>query len=83
MISIFIEVSHNRSKLRKRNWQRVQIEALEHRQLLATITVNTAVDNSAPDTTLSLRQAIEVSNGILLVSSLTHPGAVAGERRGE
>jgi myo-inositol catabolism protein IolC len=79
MISIFIAVSHSRSKLRKRNWQRVQIEALEHRQLLATITVNTAVDNSAPDTTLSLRQAIEVSNGTLL----DPPGTVAGERRGQ
>ncbi len=56
---------------RSRRKNTMQLELLEARQLLASITVNTAVDNSAPDTTLSLRQAIEVSNGTLLVSSLT------------
>ena len=44
---------------------------LEERQLLATITVNTASDTNSVGATLSLRQAIEISNGTLLVSSLT------------
>jgi hypothetical protein len=47
------------------------LEVLEERQLLATITVNTASDAGAAPTTLSLRQAIEISNGTLAVSSLT------------
>jgi parallel beta-helix repeat protein len=50
---------------------RVSVEALEGRQLLATITVNTAVDSTAAGSTLSLRQAIEVSNGTIPVSSLS------------
>jgi hypothetical protein len=39
--------------------------------LLATITVNTAVDGTNSSSTLSLRQAIEISNGAIAVSSLT------------
>ncbi len=58
--------SRNRKRARVR-----LIEALEARRLLATITVNTAVDTTNPNTTLSLRQAIEVSNGTLAVGSLT------------
>ncbi len=46
-------------------------EILEDRQLLATITVNTTSDTSSTGTALSLRQAIEISNGTLPVSSLT------------
>ncbi len=46
------------------------LERLEDRLLQATITVNTASDTGS-GTTLTLRQAIEVSNGTLLVSSLT------------
>ncbi len=49
----------------------MQLELLEGRQLLATITVNTTADSATPGTTLSLREAIEVSNGTLAVSSLT------------
>ena len=47
------------------------VEVLEDRQLLATITVNTTADGTTPDSTLSLRQAIEVSDGTLAVSSLS------------
>jgi parallel beta-helix repeat protein len=58
------------SKIRRRRIMRV--EMLEDRQLLATITVNTtADDNTTADATLSLRQAIEVSDGTLAVSSLS------------
>lgn len=46
-------------------------EILEVRQLLATITVNTVSDTDSSATALSLRQAIEISNGTLPVSSLT------------
>jgi CSLREA domain-containing protein len=49
----------------------VQIEVLEDRQLLSTITVNSTADDTTPDATLSLREAIEVSNGTLPVSSLS------------
>ncbi len=47
------------------------VEVLEDRQLLATITVNTTADNTSVGATLSLRQAIEVSDGTLAVSSLS------------
>ncbi len=57
------------SRLRHR--RRVSVEVLEERQLLATITVNTAGDPATPGTTMSLRQAIEVSDGTLSVSSLS------------
>ena len=57
------------SKLRRRS--RVCLEVLEDRQLLATITVNTTADGTAAASTLSLREAIEVSNGTLSVSSLS------------
>jgi Bacterial Ig-like domain (group 3)/Right handed beta helix region len=56
-------------KLRRRS--KVCVERLEDRQLLATITVNTAADPATPGTTLSLRQAIEVSDGTLAVPSLS------------
>ncbi len=49
----------------------MRLEVLEDRQLMATITVNTAADPATPGTTLSLREAIEVSNGTLPVSSLS------------
>ncbi len=49
----------------------MSVEVLENRQLLATITVNTTGDQSAPDSTMSLRQAILVSDGTLAVSSLS------------
>jgi hypothetical protein len=49
----------------------MQVEVLEDRQLLATITVNATADDSTADATLSLREAIEVSNGTLAVSSLS------------
>ncbi len=59
------------SKIRVRRVAQVgRLERLEARRLLATITVNTTADNN-PTLTLSLRQAIEVSNGSLAVGSLT------------
>jgi Periplasmic copper-binding protein (NosD) len=57
------------SKLRRR--RRMCLEVLEDRQLLATITVNTTADGTAAASTLSLHEAIEVSNGTLSVSSLS------------
>lgn len=51
--------------------RRVQVELLEDRQLLATITVNTVNDTNSVGATLSLRQAIEISNRTLPVSSLS------------
>ena len=59
------------SALKSRRRQRLCLEVLEDRQLLATITVNTTADGTAADATLSLRQAIEVSDGTLAVSSLS------------
>ena len=60
------------SKLRARKVSRiVWVEFLEDRRLLSTITVNTTADDTAPDATLSLREAIEVSNGTLAVSALS------------
>jgi archaellum component FlaF (FlaF/FlaG flagellin family) len=56
---------------KNRRQTRMRVEALEERQLLASITVNTASDGAGSASTLSLRQAIEVSNGALAVSSLT------------
>jgi parallel beta-helix repeat protein len=56
-------------KLRRKT--RMRLELLEDRQLLATLTVNTTADGASPDATLSLRQAIDVSDGTLAVSSLS------------
>ena len=47
------------------------IESLEPRQLMAIITVNTTADTSTAGATLSLRQAIEISDGTLAVSALS------------
>jgi CSLREA domain-containing protein len=49
----------------------MRVEMLKDRQLMSTITVNTTADDTSPDTTLSLREAIEVSNGTLAISSLS------------
>ena len=59
---------------------RFVFDVLEHRQLLSTITVNTASDTTSAATALSLRQAIEISNGTLSISSLTaaQQGLVSG-----
>jgi CSLREA domain-containing protein len=57
-----------------RNWRatrRTWLEPLEERMLLATITVNTTADDSIPDSTLSLREAILVANGTLSLSALS------------
>src|SRR4051812_41884771 len=49
-----------------------RIEMLESRQLLSTITVNTSIDeDDHTDATLSLREAIQVSNGTLAVGALS------------
>jgi len=47
------------------------IETLEHRWLLSVATVNTAVDGASPDSVLTLREAIQVTNGDLAYSALT------------
>src|SRR3954468_4192417 len=53
------------------------VEAMERRQLLATMVVNTELDENNPaDLTLSLREAIEINNGTLAVLSLS-PAAQA------
>ena len=57
--------------LKSRRRQRPAVDVLEDRQLLSTITVNTTADETAADSALSLREAIEVSNGTLAVSSLS------------
>jgi uncharacterized repeat protein (TIGR01451 family)/CSLREA domain-containing protein len=59
-----------RIKIRRRNLS-AWLETLEDRMLLATITVNTTADDVTSDATLSLREAIEVANGTLAVSSLS------------
>ena len=58
------------SALKSWRRQRLSVDVLEDRQLLATITVNTAGDTTS-GVALSLRQAIEVSDGTLPVSSLS------------
>jgi parallel beta-helix repeat protein len=61
-----------------------QLEMMEERQLLSTITVNTTNDDDTIGATLTLRQAIEISNGTLDVASLSPAqqalvnGALAG-----
>src|SRR5262249_34293743 len=48
------------------------IEPLEGRRLLAALVVNTTADENDPTNgTLSLREAIEISNGTLAISSLS------------
>jgi hypothetical protein len=61
--------SFSSTKLRRR--RKSQVELLEDRQLLSIITVDTAVDDATMDSTLSLREAIEISNGTLAVTSLS------------
>ena len=67
----------HRKTSRRRKPARPAAEVLERRQLLATITVNTTADDdgTAGTTTLSLRQAIELSNGTLALSALTQAQA--------
>ena len=56
----------------KRHRLALALEPLESRRLLATLTVNTTSDAVGPtDPTLSLREAIEVSNGTLAISALS------------
>src|SRR4051812_39440078 len=47
------------------------LERLESRVLPATLTVNTAADENMVGVALSLREAIEVSNGTVPVSALS------------
>ena len=47
------------------------VERMESRLLPATLTVNTQADDTTADTTLSLREAIEVANGMLPLGSLS------------
>src|SRR5580704_2877152 len=57
--------------LKSRRRTQPRIDVLEDRQLLSTITVDTTADETAADSTMSLREAIEVSNGTLSVSALS------------
>jgi hypothetical protein len=59
------------SAIQSRRRKRPAVEVLEERQLLAVITVDTAADETAMDSTLSLREAIEVSDGTLAISLLS------------
>jgi len=61
--------------------RRSLLECLEPRLLLATLVVNTTADDTTPDGTLSLREAIEVSNGTLAFSALSpqEQGQVSGD----
>ena len=62
---------HRHWRRRTRPGRRPLLEPLEPRTLLATITVNSADDSGARDTVLTLRQAIELSDGTLALGSLT------------
>src|SRR5271165_5582519 len=66
-----LTMRRSNSALKSRRRQRLSVDVLEDRQLLAIITVNTTADEMAADSTVSLREAIEVSNGTLAVSSLS------------
>ena len=59
------------SALKSRRRQRLAVDVLEDRQLLSTISVNTTADDTTAASTMSLREAIEVSNGTVAVSSLS------------
>jgi CSLREA domain-containing protein len=57
---------------RRRASRPLAIEPLEGRRLLAALVVNTTADENDPaNGTLSLREAIEISNGTLAISSLS------------
>ncbi len=58
----------------------LSVEAVEARVLLATLTVNTVADDTTPDGTLSLREAIAVANGTLALNALSaqEQGQVVG-----
>ena len=60
--------------------RRLLVESLETRMLLAVITVDSTADANPPDTALTLREAIEIADGTLAVSSLTsqQQGQVSG-----
>ncbi len=60
-----------RASPRRREFYRPQVEQLEDRQLLATLTVNTVLDTNARDTVLTLREAILVANNTLPIPVLT------------
>src|SRR5262249_28362054 len=67
--SVAMQWSSLTQKSRRR--RKMQLELLEERQLLATMIVNTTADDTAADASLSLREAIEVSDGMVAVSSLS------------
>lgn len=70
-LNAFPPIRQPHSRQRSLRTRRFEIEALEARKLLATLTVNTTSDDTTPDGTLSLREAIEVSNGTLPLASLS------------
>src|SRR5262245_5991918 len=55
----------------RRRLRRPNVEALEQRSLLATITVTGDGDTIASDGVVTFREAIEIANGTLDVGSLT------------
>ena len=63
-------VPHRNDRRKLRCRRRLQLERVEERLLLAVITVNTGADTTSA-TTLTLRQAIEIVDGTLAISSLT------------
>ncbi len=65
-------LNSNSLRLARRRARTPGVETLEARELLATLLVNTNNDGNNPSAaTLSLREAIELSNGTLLLSSLS------------
>ena len=77
---LHIHRSLGQRKSRRPRWL-LHVEPLEDRTLLAVITVNTDLDqNSQTDTTLSLREAIEVADGTLPITLLEYRRATSGQR---
>jgi hypothetical protein len=76
-LAIQVGRTPSRRKDRRLAQLRPRLERVEDRCLLSTITVDTAVDeDDHTDDTLSFREALEVSNGDIAVSSLS-PSAQA------
>ena len=60
------------SRFRRRHApRRLSLELLEDRRLPAVLTVNTTADDTTADSTLSLREAIELVDGSLALSALS------------
>ncbi len=62
---------HPQRSRRRNKLARPCVEWLETRQLLATLTVNSTADGSPPPDVLTLREAIELVDGAISLSTLT------------